>query len=38
MLKLVIALSALFALSACETLKGAGQDVTNAGEALDQSL
>ena len=38
MLKLVTALSALFALSACETLKGAGQDVTNAGEALDQSL
>lgn len=38
MLKLVIALSALFALTACETIKGAGQDVSNAGEALDENI
>lgn len=29
---------AVFALSACETTKGLGRDVQNAGEALDQTF
>ena len=27
-----------FFLSACETVKGVGRDVTNAGEAIDDAL
>lgn len=29
---------AALGLSACETVKGAGRDITNAGEALDDAL
>ena len=25
-------------LSSCETIKGAGRDITNAGEAIDEAL
>lgn len=38
MLKLVLALATVFALTACETTKGVGRDITNAGEALDSAL
>jgi entericidin B len=38
MLRLIILLSAVLALAACETTKGVGRDVENAGEALDQAF
>lgn len=38
MLRLAILLSAVLALAACETTKGVGRDVENAGEALDQAF
>jgi predicted small secreted protein len=38
MKKLTIALVALLALTACETTKGIGRDVQNAGEALDRTF
>ncbi|MEO9652503.1 MAG: EcnA/B family entericidin [Roseobacter sp.] len=38
MLKVAILLSAVLALAACETTKGLGRDVTNAGEALDEAI
>lgn len=34
----LLALSTLMGLSACETIKGVGRDVTNAGQALDNAL
>jgi predicted small secreted protein len=34
----VLALSACLLLSACETLKGVGRDVENAGEAIDDAI
>ena len=34
----LLALSASFFLSACETLKGVGRDVENAGEAIDDAI
>lgn len=34
----VLALAAGFLLSACETLKGVGRDVENAGEAIDDAI
>lgn len=34
----LLALSTLMSLSACETIKGVGRDVTNAGQALDNAL
>ncbi len=38
-MRIVAAIMAMmFFLSACETIKGAGRDVTNAGEAIDDSL
>ncbi|WP_071210172.1 entericidin A/B family lipoprotein [Loktanella sp. S4079] len=37
MTKLIIPLTlAAFTLSACETIKGAGQDISNAGEAITE--
>ena len=38
MLRVVILLSAVLALAACETTKGIGRDVQNAGEALDDAV
>lgn len=35
---LLILLTALSALSACETVKGVGRDITNAGQAVDNAL
>lgn len=29
---------AILGLSACETVKGAGRDISNAGEAIDNAL
>ncbi|XDA97665.1 entericidin A/B family lipoprotein [Sulfitobacter sp. LCG007] len=34
MTRIAILVATLFALTACETVKGAGRDVENAGEAL----
>lgn len=31
-------LLAAFTLSACETIKGVGRDVTNAGNAIDRAI
>ena len=38
MLKFSILLAAVLALSACETTKGLGRDVQNAGQALDDAV
>lgn len=38
MLRVAILLSAVLALAACETTKGFGRDVQNAGEALDDAI
>ncbi|WP_298974273.1 entericidin A/B family lipoprotein [uncultured Roseobacter sp.] len=38
MIRLAFALAAVLALTACETTKGLGRDVQNAGEALDQAI
>lgn len=38
MIRLTIALATILALTACETTKGVGRDVTNAGQALDNAL
>lgn len=32
----LLALLALFAIPACETIEGAGQDIENAGEAITE--
>lgn len=37
MTRLILPLLALFALSACETVKGAGRDIESAGEAISSS-
>ena len=37
MTRFVLALTALVALAACETVEGAGQDVENAGEAIQDA-
>ena len=38
-MRLIAALFAMgFLLSACETVKGVGRDVTRAGEAIDDAL
>ncbi len=36
--KIIVALIAIATLAACETTKGIGQDIQNAGEELDQAL
>lgn len=38
MLKLAILLTAVLALAACETTKGMGRDLQNAGQALDEAI
>ena len=38
MLRIFTLIAALTALAACETTKGVGQDVENAGEALDNEF
>lgn len=38
MFRIVAFIVALTALAACETTKGVGQDVQNAGEALDNEF
>lgn len=35
---LALAMACAVFLSACETIKGAGRDIENAGEALDDGL
>ncbi len=35
---LFLVLSALFFLSACETIKGVGRDIENTGEAIDDAI
>lgn len=36
--KLAILIACAFALTACETVKGVGRDITNAAEAVDEAL
>ncbi|SNR81832.1 entericidin A/B family lipoprotein [Puniceibacterium sediminis] len=38
MLRIAVILSAMLALTACETIKGAGRDVQNAGQAIDNEI
>lgn len=38
MLRIVTLITVLTALAACETTKGVGRDVQNAGEALDEAV
>lgn len=38
MLRIVALIAALTALAACETTKGVGQDIQNAGEAIDNAV
>lgn len=35
---ILIALTLMFFVSACETVKGVGRDIENAGEALDDAV
>ncbi|WP_284154858.1 entericidin, EcnA/B family [Algicella marina] len=37
-MRILLLLSALLALSACETVKGVGRDITGAGNALDRTF
>ena len=38
MIRIAVLLSVVLALAACETTKGLGRDVQNAGEALDEAI
>lgn len=38
MFRIVALILAVSALAACETTKGVGQDVQNAGQALDEAI
>ncbi|MGD9294072.1 MAG: entericidin A/B family lipoprotein [Roseobacter sp.] len=38
MIRVAVILSLVIGLAACETTKGVGRDVENAGEALDQAF
>ncbi|MFK7744877.1 MAG: entericidin A/B family lipoprotein [Roseobacter sp.] len=38
MIRLAVLISVVLALAACETTKGIGRDVQNAGEALDNTF
>ncbi len=38
MLKLAILLTTVLALAACETTKGMGRDLQNAGQAMDEAI
>jgi predicted small secreted protein len=33
-----VSVLSVFSLSACETMKGAGQDIENAGEEIDEAV
>ena len=37
-MRLILALSLVLGLAACETTKGIGRDITNAGNKLDQAF
>ncbi len=37
-MRIILVLIALAGLSACETVKGVGRDITNAGQAIDESI
>ncbi|MEO0880324.1 MAG: entericidin A/B family lipoprotein [Pseudomonadota bacterium] len=37
-MKIILAAFSLFLLTACETIKGAGRDITKAGEAIDEAI
>lgn len=37
-MRILLIIAALFALTACETVKGVGRDITNAGQAIDDSI
>ncbi len=37
MMKYIMALMTVFTLAACETVEGAGQDISNAGDAVSDS-
>ena len=38
LLVLVVSLISLFSVTACETTKGLGQDIENAGEEMDDAV
>lgn len=38
MKRIILPLIAVLALTACETAKGVGRDITKAGEAVDKAL
>lgn len=38
MIRIIALVTALVALAACETTKGVGRDVQNAGQALDEAI
>jgi len=38
LIALFLLLLALFSIPACNTLKGAGQDIQNAGEEMDEAI
>ncbi|ABG30744.1 entericidin, EcnA/B family [Roseobacter denitrificans] len=38
MIRVAVVLSLILTLAACETTKGLGRDVQNAGEALDEAI
>lgn len=38
MIRAVVLMSLVLALAACETTKGIGRDIENAGEALDRTF
>lgn len=38
MMRIAVLLSLVLALAACETTKGIGRDVQNAGEAMDRAI
>ncbi len=38
MLNIALVMALTFAVTACETIKGAGEDITNAGEAIERAV
>lgn len=38
MFRIIALVATLFALAACETTKGVGRDITNAGQAIDNEI
>lgn len=37
-MRILLIIAALISLSACETVKGVGRDITNAGQAIDNNI